>query len=109
MKSWRLRWSNGLALLPAAAQRRVQTYQRAQIAGIGLRERELRHKQVTIGLNHIEVRGIADSIARQGDCARTPQRIDLIGLLALLLAEFLVSDQGIGHVLESTLNRLLVL
>jgi hypothetical protein len=84
-------------------------YQGAQVVGIGLSERQLRREQVAISLNHIEVGGIAGLVTPQGDRARPPQRVDLARLLALLLPEFLVSNEGIRHVLECPLHRLLVL
>ena len=73
------------------------------------RQGKLGGEQVAVGVDDIEIGGIADTVAGEGDGIGLALGDDLVLLRRLKFLEFLTGDQGIGHFLEGYLQALLVL
>src|SRR5207237_6885947 len=77
------------AAIPPAAQRLVQLHDRHQAIAPHLHQQQLRSIQTAFGVDHFEIRRVADFVSPQDSRARLLQRVDLLLLRAQLLVEAL--------------------
>src|SRR5262249_14564096 len=95
-------------LLPAAAEGAVDLHERGELAGLRLREAQLRAEESRVGVEDLEVARRAALVAELREPPRVLRRADQ---QPLLLAEFTrpaIADQRIGHLAERVLDRLLI-
>src|ERR1700747_3013213 len=93
-------------LFPPSAERSVKLHQTLILRPPRVREREFGGKKRALAIQHFEVSRSTSLVAHVGEAHRFLQVCDSVLLAKPDLVEFLITDQRIGDVSESLLNRL---
>src|SRR5437899_1838182 len=93
---------------PTATYRLVQIRVRLEELGLSRDIRELGIEQRLFGVGHFQINGRPFPVAKVGQVAEAPQRLDVLRPLLAYLPELRPIDQRVLDVLESADNRLFV-
>src|SRR5258707_15725744 len=93
-------------LLPTAAKRPIELYETLVLVASRLCQSEFRCKEGPLAVQHFEISSGTTLVAHDGEADRLLQIFHELVLADSHLMEFLISDQGLGHISESVLNGL---